>query len=326
MTDPAPSQTGIVPRAATIAAGVPPLLRLLWSVVLPAFLAVLLGATLRGVVDWLAVRTGLRASWLPALVALPLAAIAVGLAVPIGPALAQRSADLADTLVGEAGTPRQRYGDTEWGRRIPGRLQQAVRAGSGSFAAPAFRVPGGTLDVAATLVPLLIAAPSLAISPGLHIGGMLRLVPIRHRPRARAVMRGTGRTPRRRLLGQLADMAVVGVLAGLGLGLPGVPVTLAPGAVAGLPTFIPCFGAVPAGVPAVPVAPPVGPHPALLTPRVLLLAHLVDGDLVSPLIQRRMVVPPPAATVTATTAAGTVAVRELSVSDTLGDDEVRARP
>jgi predicted PurR-regulated permease PerM len=70
--------------------------------------------------------------------------------------------------------------------------------------------------------------------------------------------------------------------------------------------------------------------------------HLVEGYVISPMIQKRMVELPPAITVMAMTASGTlfgplgiilgtplaaagmVMVRELYVADTLGDDEVRA--
>ena len=340
-TGPVAETIGTLLRAVALAAAVLLLLWLLWSVLLLVFFAVLLGATLRGAADWLAVRTGASATWLLALVTLLLAALAVGLGFLIGPPLAQQSADLASSLASEANALQHHYGDTEWGRRILGDLRSGS-PGAGTFAAPAFRLLGGTLDLAATLILLVITALYLAISPELYIVGLLRLVPIHRRPRARAVMRETGRTLRRWLLGQVVDMIAIGMLTGLGLALLGVPVPLALGALAGLLTFIPYFGAVLAGVPAVLVALSVSPHLALLTLGVFLLVHLVEGYVVSPLIQRRMVELPPAVTVTAMTVAGTlfgplgivlgtplaaaglVLVRELYVADLLGDDEVRA--
>ena len=214
-------------------------------------------------------------------------------------------------------------------------------AGPDALAAPAARVLGVTLDVLASAVLLVITALYLAISPELYIGGVLRLVPVRHRARGRMVMHRTGRTLRRWLLGQVMDMIAVGVLTALGLFLLGVPVPLALGAVAGLLTFIPYFGAVLAGIPAVLVALSVGPHLALLTVGVFLLVHLVEGYVMSPLIQRHMVEIPPALTVMSMTvsgtlfgplgvilgtplaAAGMVMVRELYVVDVLGDDDAR---
>ncbi len=329
-------------RTAALAAAAILLLWLLPSVLLLLFFAVLLGATLRGGADWLAVRTGLRAGWMLALISLALVALAAGLVLSIGPRLAQQGADLLSSLQDEARTLQDRYGQTAWGQRIMQHLQQpGDGSGPGALAAPAARVLGVTLDVLASLVLLLITALYLAISPELYIGGVLRLVPIRHRARGRVVMHRTGRTLRRWLLGQLIDMTAMGALTALGLSLLGVPVPLALGALAGLLTFIPYFGAMLAGIPAVLVALSVGAHLALLTVGVFLLVHLVEGYVLSPLIQRHMVEIPPALTVMAMTASGTlfgplgiilgtplaaagmVMVRELYVADLLGDDEVR---
>ena len=329
-------------RAVALAAAALLLVWLLPSVLLLVFFAVLLGATLRGGADWLAVRTGARASWMLALISLLLIGIAAGLVLSIGPRLAQQGSDLVTSLQDEAARLQDRYGQTAWGQRIMRHLQQPIGgAGPGALAAPAVRVLGLTLDVLASVVLLVITALYFAISPELYIGGVLRLVPIRHRARGRVIMHRTGRTLRRWLLGQLLDMLAVGLLTALGLSLLGVPVPLALAAVAGLLTFIPYFGAVLAGIPAVLVALSVSPHLALLTVGVFLLVHLVEGYVMSPLIQRHMVEIPPALTVMAMTvsgtlfgplgvilgtplaAAGMVMVRELYVADVLGDDEVR---
>ena len=337
-----PRRPTAILRAVALAGAALLLVWLLWSVLLLVFFAVLLGVTLRGVADWLAVRTRVKASWMLAVVTILLAAVAAGFVLSVGPLLARQGSDLVGSLSNEAAALQRAYGHTEWGRRVLGQLRPSGD-GTDTLAAPAFRVLGMTLDVLATLILLVITALYLAISPDLYIDGTLRLVPIRHRARAREVMGETGRTLRRWLLGQLADMVAIAVLTGLGLGLLGVPLPLALGAIAGLLTFIPYFGAVLAGVPAILVALSIGPHLALLTVGVFLAVHLIEGYVISPLIQKRMVELPPAITVMAMTAAGTlfgpfgivlgtplaaagmVVVRELYVADTLGDDEVRAR-
>ncbi|WP_419729418.1 AI-2E family transporter [Lichenicola sp.] len=327
--------------AAAVAAAVL-LLWLLWSVALLLFFAILLAATLRGTADWLSLRTGVRATWMLALVSLVLVAIAVGFVLAIGPSLAQQGGDLFDSVTKELHTLQDKYGQTRWGKRIAEHLQPGGGV-PGSMAAPAMRVLGVSLDLVASLVLLVITALYLAASPHTYINGALRLVPIRHRARGREILHETGRTLRRWLLGQVLDMLVVAVLTALGLSLLGVPVPLALGALAGLLTFIPYFGAFMAGVPAVLVAFSVSPHLALLTLGVFLGVHLIEGYMISPLIQKRMVELPPAITVMAMTVSGTlfgpigiilgtplaaacmVLVRELYVVDALGDREVADR-
>jgi predicted PurR-regulated permease PerM len=99
------------------------------------------------------------------------------------------------------------------------------------------------------------------------------------------------------MLGQLIDMAVVGVLSTLGLALLGIPLPLALGVLAGLFTFVPYLGAVLAGIPAVIVASTVGPAAILWVVLLYTGCHVVDGYLVSPLVSRRTVRLPPAVTV-----------------------------
>ncbi len=186
---------------------------------------------------------------------------------------------------------------------------------------------------------VLITALYLAISPALYQRGLLRLIAIRHRPRALDVLRDVGRTLRRWLLGQMIDMVVVGLITAIGMGVLGVPVPLALGVVAGVLTFIPYFGAAMAGLPAVLVALTVSPTTALYAVFVFLLCHLVEGYVLSPLVQRRLVELPPALTLLSMAASGAlfgplgiilgtpiaaatmVAVREGYVVSVLGDSE-----
>ncbi len=133
-------------------------------------------------------------------------------------------------------------------------------------------------------------------------------------------------------------MLVVGTMAAVGLLLLGVPAPYALGVVAGLLTFIPYLGAVAAGVPAVLVAITVGWTTALWTVGVYTACHLVEGYIVAPLVQRRLIHLPPALTILSMTvmgalfgilgvilgtplaALGLVLVREVYVKDTLGDN------
>ena len=139
------------------------------------------------------------------------------------------------------------------------------------------------------------------------------------------------------LLGQMVDMLAVGVLAAAGLWLAGVPLPFALGMLAGLLTFIPYFGAILAGIPGVMIALNVGWTTALWAVAVYLACHAVEGYVVAPLVQRRLVDMPPALLIVSMTvmgtlfgplgivvgapvaAAGLVVVRELFVRDALGD-------
>ena len=140
------------------------------SALLPVFFAVPLGATPRGVADWLANRTGPGATAMLVLVALLL-------------------------LAGEADPLRGRYGDAAWGHDILNRLQSLGSnsgARPGSLAAPVFPGAGRHAGPPGALgrgLPDLAAAPAAHGAPaaGRHRDGDDRfrhpVRPARHRAR-----------------------------------------------------------------------------------------------------------------------------------------------
>nr|WP_321983567.1 AI-2E family transporter [uncultured Lichenicoccus sp.] len=325
-------------RIAALAAAAGFVLYLFSHEVLLLFFAVLLGCSLRGAADASARLLHLPAKLMLGLISLLILGVIGGGLWWIGPQLTHQGAELLGKLSGEFDTLSQRYGSTSWGQTIRQHMSGSV-PNAGQITAPAFKVAGLTLGVLADLILVLITALYLAISPALYQRGMLRLIAIRHRPRALGIMREVGRTVRRWLLGQIIDMVVIGIVTAVGLKLLHVPVPLALGVLAGLMTFVPYFGAALAGIPAVLVALSVGPDTALYAALVFVLCHFIEGYVLSPLVQRRLVELPPALTLLSLAAAGTVfgplgvvmgtplaaaamvAIREGYVVDVLGDTE-----
>ena len=214
------------------------------------FFAVLLGCSLRGAADGSGRLLHLPAGVMLGLISLLILGVIGGGLWYIGPNLVHQGTDLVGKLSGESDKLLQRYASTSWGQTIKQHMSGSMPS-AGAVTAPAFKVAGLTLGALADLILVLITALYLAISPELYQRGMLRLVAIRHRPRALGIMREVGRTMRRWLLGQLIDMVVVGIITAVGLSLLHVPVPLALGVLAGLMTFVPYFGAALAGIPAV---------------------------------------------------------------------------
>ena len=143
---------------------------------------------------------------------------------------------------------------------------------------------------------IVATAVYFAIAPAVYVGGMVHLVPIWYQPRARGIILEMGGTMQGWLLGQLIDMIVVGVLAGLGLYLLQAPLALALGVLAGLFTFIPYFGTIIAGVLGAVVGLAVSLDETLWIVGLFLVCHGIEGYLVSPFVQRRTVHLPPALT------------------------------
>jgi predicted PurR-regulated permease PerM len=329
-------------RIAVIAAAVA-LVYTLYNVILLIFFAALLAAVLRGAADWIAERTGMRVGIALTLIVAAVLAVFAGLGYWIGPRLIQQGHDLVNRLTGQFGALQQRFEGTPVVRTLTQADSSAAPQGIVErVAKPAEEALSISFDAIAGIVVLFVTTLYFAADPELYVRGVVRLVPIPHRPRVHQVMEELAHTLRRWLLGQFVDMVVVGMLSAVGLWLAGVPVPFALGILSGLFTFVPYFGTIVAGLIATLVALSVSFPKALWALGVFTLCHVVEGYVIAPVVQRRLIELPPALTVLAMTVLGTlfgtlgiilgtplaavglVSVRMLYVGDFLGDHDAES--
>jgi predicted PurR-regulated permease PerM len=160
---------------------------------------------------------------------------------------------------------------------------------------------GGALS---GLAIVLVGGLYLAAQPRLYQGGLLRLVPTASRTQVAETLDAITVSLRNWLKGQALGMLFVGVATGLGLWLVGVPAAWAIGLVAGLAEFVPYLGILVAGIPAIVLGFGQGTDTGLWTIAVLIAVQQIQGNLVMPLLQNRMVDLPPAITIFGIIAAG----------------------
>jgi predicted PurR-regulated permease PerM len=144
------------------------------------------------------------------------------------------------------------------------------------------------------VIIMIICGAYMAAQPKLYRKGLIWLFPPRHHGRAAEIFDGIAEALRLWLLGQLIEMFVIGLLTTLAVWMIGVPGPLALGLIAGIGEFIPYLGPLLAAIPAVLVALTQSPETALWTAFAYLVIHQIEGNLVAPLIQHRMVAIPPA--------------------------------
>ena len=281
------------------------LLWLLPTLVMVILWATLLAVVLRGWSDWIGAHTGLPARLVLAMLTVAMLGGCVIFLYWIGPKLADQVQDLANRLGSEAGTLRQALDQTSWGRPIAREMSEASQ-GEPNLIGPAEMALAVSLRMFAAGIVLAVTALYFAISPEIYVDGLIRLAPIEHRARVRGVLGCVAAIWQRWILGQLVDMLTVGVLAAVGLNAAGVPAPYALASIAGLLTFIPYFGAIIAAIPALIVALSVNWIAALWTILIFLVCHSVEGYVVAPLIQRRLLNLPPAASILSMTIMGTL--------------------
>ena len=174
-------------------------------------------------------------------------------------------------------------------------------------------VMGSALGFVVAFVFLAFTGLYLAIGPKPYRDGLLWLVPPRDREAATEVLDDSGRTLQFWLYGQLAAMALVATLSGVGLWILGVPLPLINGVITFLLCFIPNFGPVASGVPPVLLALTVddgpffsGPTLALAVIVLYLGVQAIESYVITPMIQKKAVELPPALLITMQLVLGTL--------------------
>ena len=148
----------------------------------------------------------------------------------------------------------------------------------------------------------------LALYPGVYREWLIVLFPPLYRDLVRDVLDGLGDTLRAYIVGQLSTMFILGGLTALGLAAVGVPYWLTFGVFSGVAALVPVFGVLLATIlPALFVlGMGDGLTKALLVVGVGILVHVIDGNLVSPIIMSKRVDLPPVLTMLAVLIAGTL--------------------
>jgi predicted PurR-regulated permease PerM len=280
------------------------------DVLLLIFAAALLALGLRGAAGWISYAMGIP---IGAALAVEVLAVIASLGVAgwwAGPRFVTEAGQLQDQLVLQWATTRDWLQSTSWGPPLLSHLPAGLGGADGEaslsrhLAGTIAGAVSSALGVLGTVVLVLASALYFAFSPRPYVEGPLRLVPHRARARTREILGQVGQTLQYWLAGQFLDMLVVGVVTGAGLALLGVPLAFVLGVVAGLLNFIPYIGAIAGAVPAILIALAQGPQQAAYVAVLFVVVQGLEGNVLSPLIQRRAVDLPPAATILAQTAFG----------------------
>lgn len=320
------------------------LLLLIWAaadVLLLVFGGILLAVFLRGLAVLLSKYTSLPVFWSLLVVLLLLSLIAGLGGWLLGSSLVgqvdQLSARLTQTGQ-QLKTELQRY---EWGRQLIAGLPDVSTLSSSQSFRRVTNLFSTTIGGLFSLIVILFTALYLAFDPDLYRRGMLRLMPISTRPRAEEVLDALTSTLRGWLISQAFSMIVVGIATTIGLMLLGIPLALVLGFIAFFLTFVPYIGPMVAAIPAVLVALSLGPEQAAYVAALCFGIQMVEGNLLTPLVQQQMVKLPPGLTIfsqvfmgvllgtvgtvfaTPLAACALVLVKMLYVESTLGDRDDR---
>jgi predicted PurR-regulated permease PerM len=290
-----------VARVAAVVAGVVALVALLWfarTALLLLFAGILLAVLLDAMCRPLVRITGVSK---PAALVLVLAAI--GLLVLLagwhtGPVLLQQIEELGRNLakaiseLGQQAASQAGQSDVlqavDW-RDLIGWLPTPLGIATGATAVAT--TIGGAI---ASVLIVIFLGVYLALDPGTYVRLMLRFAPAERREELAGMFDEIGAILRKWLNGQLAAMAVVGLVTYAGLLVLGVPLSLVLALLIGLFEFIPYIGPILGAAPMLLVSAGEGLDMLIWVAGLYLLVQLLESYVITPLIQSRAVSLPPA--------------------------------
>ena len=282
-------------RRALIAAAMIVLGLLVWrlsDILLLLFGVILIGILLSGGADSLSRRSHLPRGVALAMVVLVVVGSVAGVVVLFGTQIVSQLTDLWQRLPGALDNLEQRLGLGD----ISARVLQHAQSNPGNIVFQITSWAGFLINVLANILLLLVAGVFLAAQPLLYRQGALKLLPPSQRPQIEETMDFSAAALRQWLIGQLMAVLLVGVIIALGTSYIGLPSPLALGLIAGIGEFIPFAGPLLGAIPAILLALTQSWAQVALTLGLFLFVQVIESNLITPLIQRRMVSLPPVVT------------------------------
>lgn len=304
------------------------------------FAGVLVSILLRGFTRFLVRKTKIARGLALTIVALALVALVAAGAYLITGRIGSQIGEMQRQLPQAVGNLTSYLGQYEWLRNAVNSLPNFddwLSARSSNIVSRVTGLASSTLGVILNVIIVVIIGLYLASEPELYSRGVKHLIPFRLRERTGEVLGAIDAALWHWLGGRFGLMLLNGGATALGLWLLGVPLALALGLLMGLLNFIPNFGPWIASTPAVLIAFLQSPQQAVYVAILYIVLQMIDGYVLTPLVDRRSVELPPLLTITAQvllgsvfgfiglllasplTAAIMILVKMLYVEDVIGD-------
>ena len=283
----------------TVCTGVAVAAILVWTtrVILLLLFAGFLGALLLNIMtEWLLETLKLRRSLAFSMV-VTFIAVCLGLGTWMrGAAIAQQFSDLQVDLPAAVHQVVSRLEAQRWGHWLLSRYAGWDQISSG-LSYLLTRIGGAVATTASTLIGIfVVVAVSLyvAAEPASYLRILHHLTPVAHRGKLNLCLASATQLLRSWLFAKAISMLSIGVFIAVGLWALHVPLAGTLGFIAALLTFIPNLGPVISVVPAALLAFAISPTKGILTMLLFGIAHFLEGNIVTPLLERKIVTLPPA--------------------------------
>lgn len=202
-------------------------------------------------------------------------------------------AELSNSLPGTIHTVRTKLGETPVGQKILSYLSDQNSSQLFNTAKQFFSTSFGAMG---NLYIILFLGIFFTAEPSLYKNGILLMVPQGRKKMAVNIMNRISISLKGWIKGTLLAIALITIILSVGLSLIGIPVALVLALIAGMLKIIPNFGSMVAMVPGVLLALTVSTSTAIGVALLYIIAQTIVSNIITPVIQKRMISIPPALT------------------------------
>ncbi|MFN2439760.1 MAG: AI-2E family transporter [Chitinophagaceae bacterium] len=209
-----------------------------------------------------------------------------------GNRIQQQVEELTKTLPQTIDHFKNQLNNSALGKQVLERLSSQDNTGKASAVIQSFFK--STFGILGDIYVVLFIGIFFTASPKTYVDGFIKLIPPKAKAKTEEVINKVGSTLTKWLKGQLLAMLIVAILTAIGLSILGMPMAFALAIIAGVLNFIPNFGPLIAMIPAVLVGLMQGVNTALIVAGLYIFIQIIESNLITPQIQKKMINMPPA--------------------------------
>jgi len=210
---------------------------------------------------------------------------------------------LSDSLPNTITAAKVKMDETHTGRKIlsylSGDNSEKLFSTAQQFFSTSFGVMGN-------LYVIILLAIFFTANPSIYKDGIIMLVPSKNKPLARVAIDRISTALKGWLKGTMLSMVLITFMIATGLTVMGIPGAMVLAMFTGMLKLIPNFGSMAAMIPGVLLALTVSTNTAIIVALIYVISQTIVSNIVTPLIQKRMINLPPALTIISQVIMGTL--------------------
>ncbi len=257
-----------------------------FRVILLILAGILIATFFLGITDFIKSKTPLGQNFALAISVFLVIGVVVGLFFTLAPHITDQVNTMSKQLPKAADNTMSSIKDSPIGSFLVTRAEQIDLGANTSTVTTFF---GSLFSTLSTIYIVLFLGIFFMVAPNTYVNGFITLFPKSRRNRTREIVMTMGKTLKSWLLGKLLSMLIVGVLTGIGLTIMGVPLALTLAIFAAFISFIPNFGPILALIPAFLLAFTESPTTALYVVLLYVGIQAIESNVLTPLIQSKMI-------------------------------------